>query len=363
MIARGWGMAEVDSLHPGFKNVASLSSLRHVALKFTAYGDVVTSKDELGSRKTYRTYSPDIRVGIPVIKSRLALTAGFAVERSTQYDTAVGRTWYAFDDTLTGIEQFERSGTLFRVPLGAAWQVIKGLSISGTVNLENGTVREDLFQIYQTPNDGSGKPLYEPTGRIQDDSYHGSSLTWSVLLAPFSRLQLAAAWTPAHDVDVDRRLYLDGVSARYNSSWKMKVPDLYRAGIAARIAGRWSIGGDYQLQKYGEFVGWDNWVDQMEDEFTASVGIERKQDQVRRGGFNNLPVRIGASHRQWGYLVGGEPVIEQTLSLGTGFPFRANLGQLDVAFSYSRIGEMAKNGMESTLWRLTISVTGLERWW
>jgi hypothetical protein len=61
--------------------------------------------------------------------------------------------------------------------------------------------------------------------------------------------------------------------------------------------------------------------------------------------------------------VGDNPVDEMSVSVGTGFPFRQNLGELDVAVSYGTIGDLEKNGLESTVWRLTISVTGLERWW
>ena len=58
-----------------------------------------------------------------------------------------------------------------------------------------------------------------------------------------------------------------------------------------------------------------------------------------------------------------EVVEEKTVSVGTGFPFRQSLGALDVALSYGIIGELEKNGMETEVWRLTISVTGLEHWW
>ena len=101
----------------------------------------------------------------------------------------------------------------------------------------------------------------------------------------------------------------------------------------------------------------------MEDEYSLSVGLERKPGRKRRGGLSNLPVRLGASLKRWAYRVGGEPIDERTISLGTGFPFRHNLGSLDVALSYGIIGDLEKNGMETETWRLTISVTGLERWW
>jgi hypothetical protein len=51
------------------------------------------------------------------------------------------------------------------------------------------------------------------------------------------------------------------------------------------------------------------------------------------------------------------------ISVGTGFPFGQNLGALDLALSYGIIGELEPNGLETTFWRLTLSVTGLEKWW
>ena len=52
-----------------------------------------------------------------------------------------------------------------------------------------------------------------------------------------------------------------------------------------------------------------------------------------------------------------------TFSAGTGFPFGQKMGSLDLGVSYSMIGSLADNGLESRIWRLTVSVTGLERWW
>ena len=94
MVGRGgWGMAVVDSLNPGFKNLASLYSLHHLVLKFTGYGENIESQDTRGERMNSQVYVPDVWVAGPVIKDRLALTAGFVVHRSTQYNTLIDTTW------------------------------------------------------------------------------------------------------------------------------------------------------------------------------------------------------------------------------------------------------------------------------
>ena len=115
MIGRGgWGMAVQDSLNPGFLNVASLTALRHVAVKFTAYGEKNKSSDENGSRTTHRTLIPDIRVGLPIIKGRLAFSTGIQLGRSFEYRTLTTTTWVTDSDTLTGERQFRREIFLTR---------------------------------------------------------------------------------------------------------------------------------------------------------------------------------------------------------------------------------------------------------
>ena len=108
----------------------------------------------------------------------------------------------------------------------------------------------------------------------------------------------------------------------------------------------------------------------MEDEYSLSVGLERRMGRARRGGWSNLPIRLGASYRRWAYGVGGgpeaekgNPIDEKMVSVGTGFPFTQSLGSLDLALSYGIIGDLKVNGLETTIWRLTVSVTGLEAWW
>lgn len=359
----GWGMAVTDSINPGFKNLASLAAVRHVVIKFTGYGDRMDAEDSHGTRELSRVVTPDIRVAAPVIKGRLALTAGFLVHRSTQYhtfkDTLFGEAW---GDTIWGNEQYARSGSRFRVPLGGALELFKGLSLSGAINLENGTITGTVNNFFTFPATSQG-PIYQTNVKETYDEFHGTSQTWGVILNPFSWFQLGASWTPAHQVDVDRKVTQFGVTERAYGSYAIEMPDEYMAGIQLNPVGRWRLGADGQFQAFSEFTGPEEWMVDMEDEYSLSVGLERKLGRKRRGGFSNLPVRLGASLKRWAYRVGGEPIEERMISLGTGFPFRHNLGSLDVALSYGIIGDLEKNGMETQTWRLTISVTGLERWW
>ncbi len=369
MVGRGgWGMAVTDSLNPGFKNLASLYSLHHLVLKFTGYGQNIESQDTRGERMNSRVFVPDVRVAGPVIKDRLALTAGFVVHRSTQYHTLIDTLWgEVWGDSVTGNEQFTRVGNRFKVPIGGALKILPGISVSGAVNIEAGSIIGTVDNQFTSPffldGNGNPQPIYQSNVKETKDEFHGTSQTWGVLLNPFSWFQLGASWTPAHRIESTRKVTQFGVSARNISSYTMEMPDEYMAGFQLRPFGRWRLGADAQFQEFSKFTGPDEWMADMEDEFSLSAGLERAQGRSRKGGFSNLPLRVGASFKRWAYRVGGNVIDEKTVSVGTGFPFRQNLGELDLAISYSLVGDLEKNGLESTVWRLTLTVTGLERWW
>ncbi len=359
----GWGMAVYDSLNPGFLNVASLSALRHVAVRFTVYGEKTISEDEQGSRTTHRTLIPDVRVGLPIIKSRLAFSTGFQVNRSFEYRTMSEMTWFAIEDTITGNQQFIRDGSLWQVPMGLSLKVFNGFSLGATIGLVNGTIRESMTNFYLFPAAPNGSPLYLASGTEQKDEFSGTMTSWSIHLGSPNSLALGASYTPAHDLSVNRKVSMGGVGAKYNTTWTLDVPDTYRAGFQARLSTRWQVGADATMQKFSNFEGNQDWAGDMIDEYSLAVGLEKVVGFERHGGSGNMPLRLGARYRRWGFLVNGAEVEEKTFSIGTGFPFRKKMGMMDIALSYSLIGDMANNARESKVWRGTISVSGLEKWW
>jgi hypothetical protein len=184
MLGRGgWGLTETDSLNPGFKNLASTAWVRQIALSLTAYGETGSHESPAASRRTYRTYVPDLRVALPVRKGELALTAGFKLERATGWHTKVDSTWVVGQDsplgttTLSGNAQFEREGSVFKVPLGVAWRALPTLAGAVSLNLERGSLRESLADYFTAPATSNGVPLYRSVIAVTEDQFAGTSAT------------------------------------------------------------------------------------------------------------------------------------------------------------------------------------------
>ncbi len=370
MLGRGgWGLAVADSLHPGFKNPASTAAIRQVALTLTGYGESAGHDSPQASRSTYRTYLPDARAVVPVIKGELAFSAGFKLERGTSWHTKVDSTWSVWDATLTGSEQFEREGSTFKVPLGLAWRAHEKLSAAVAVNLERGSLRETLAAYFNSPAGASGVPLYRSVIAVAEDQFTGTSATLAALATPVRDVRVGVTWTGEHTVDGRRKSELGGVAERTFTDFELRRPAELALGVAAGLGGRWEAGLDVRRQDWRRFVApaaWlaqPDWQAELVDELQWGLGVERGRGTARRAGWANLPLRLGVGWHRWPYQVGGSEVIERSVSVGTGFPLRGEAGTLDVGLTWGRIGDGGDNGLSSTYLRLAVSVTGLEAWW
>ena len=366
----GWGMAESDTLIPAFKNLAGLAGLTYVAVLISGYGErrEIETATEVGAdvRRTYRVLTPNLRFVLPIGREFGAFSAGFRARRATQYTTVKPGSWPINDNDVFGEEQYQRQGTQFEIPLGVSIRFTKRIQLAGSLNLINGNIKEYLTTLFVNP---SGQ--FAPSERVQRDEFDGASTSIYLLLTPLKFFRLGGSYTPAYGVTMKRKVNLNGVAQAAESSFRLNMPQEWAAGAALFLGPRWQIGADFELRAFSEFTGYEPWEGE-EDEWTWSAGIERRGARVRDGGWSNIPFRLGVMRRHWGYRVGDvsdpasaqpQPVEETLVSIGTGFPFRSGMGHMDVAFSYGWVGDKELNGNVDHIYRLSISVAGLEKWW
>jgi len=363
----GWGMTVQDTLAPGFKNLAGLAGINKVTFQLTGFGQSVSTEAADADRSTFRTYAPNIRVAFPMLSSRAALTAGFRVRRSSQYRAQQELSLNAWGDEVNFYELFVRDGTQFEVPLGIAGRLGGGVAIGFSVNLIRGTMIETLDDVFWESDVGGVDQLtsypFVRSRRELKDIFDGTSTTFSLLWNPVGGLKFGAAYTPRHNVVTARTLSLASVASRKNSSFTVWMPVEWSVGTQIPLSSRWRFGADFDLCQFSQLRGRWEWEQDMKDERTFSCGFERIRGQLRRGGSSNLPLRIGFSQRNWGYLVNEHEIVERSMSVGIGFPLHRHEGQVDIASTYGIIGDLSDNGSSSKYIRFSVTITGLEKWW
>jgi len=214
----GWGLAETDTLVPGFKNLAGLAEVDNVVLLLNGYFErrriETVTTEAAGSRKTARVLTPNARVAFPLKGKYATLSAGFLSRRATEYTSVKPNSWLLGDVVVIGEEQFERRGTQFEIPLAFSLRLLRGLSIAASLNLISGNIRQTVTDIFLQPTDINGRPLYRPVESINRYEFSGVSGSSYVLFSPFRWLHLGGVYTPSHHVTVEQTQFMDGVASQ-----------------------------------------------------------------------------------------------------------------------------------------------------
>ena len=348
----GWGLADRDTLVPGALNQAALADLRYAQLLFSGRGVRTLDSGPERDRTTWRTQLPSVRLAVPLRDARLALHTGFNMKRSFVYESFHVYDIERFGEPVPVDEEYERTGNLVEIPVGLAWRPLDALALGVSVNLVRGIVEDRVTQEFGGPGANEYVERLDPKG---------SSFTVSGLWEAPGPFSLGASLTTAHDLDVERSVELGAVAGDFSATETVSMPAAYRAGFMIDLGRHWRFGADGAYTAFGDLGPDTVWGPHVRDEWSVAVGFERRMHRLARARDYAMPLRFGVRWGRWGHTLGGEPIDERAVSLGTGLPFRNWLGTIDMAVSYAWIGDEAKNGWESQELSLGLSISGLER--
>jgi hypothetical protein len=196
----------------------------------------------------------------------------------------------------------------------------------------------------------------------------GVTVTLGVLADPFRWLRLGATYSPAVDLDVETRTTIEdgrvgGTTTALRRDLELsqaRYPSVVRAGGSARFASRWLLAADYLWQNWEDWSGRLYGAEAAATEWCLGGGIEARPHRSRK--WSQLAYRAGGSYAVWAHKLGGNEISQKSVHFGLGWGLRDDLGRLDVAVEYARIGDLARNGYEENRWGFVVSLNGQEAW-
>ncbi len=76
-----------------------------------------------------------------------------------------------------------------------------------------------------------------------------------------------------------------------------------------------------------------------------------------------IAYRLGFSYQPYFSLdPDGKTITEKWITMGIGFPISRSASQIDIAFAFGKRGSIKTNGLSENLFRLSLSITGGEKW-
>jgi len=356
--ARAMGVLGVglgDTQTAATLNPASFGLLDRMTLSLVAGASVHTARDAtLENQRTDATF-PHIRAALP-LPGRLVFSIGFVGLRNYRSEFVLPRQSVG---PYTYRDNFDRSGTLYTVPLGLSRIVTSRLWVGATADFVLGTVDEAW-----TTN---GDSLLALRTRRRD-GMNGTSVSLGALVDPPRWLRLGVSWSSPSTLDVESRTTIEdarvgGAGAPLRDDTALltaRYPGTFRGGASAHFGKKLVLTGDYL---YRDWKDWDGRLYAAAATTTESrVGGGFEIYPHRSPRWRKFGYRFGVSQETWPYKLGGADITQTTIHFGSGFQLRGGAGRLDMAVERSWIGDLATNGYEENRWAFVFSVTGQETW-
>lgn len=357
----GVGYAYRDSMNASVMTPTQLADLRRVTIGLSTSFERRRSEDAFGRLTRNGIDTPTVRIGLPLL-GRAGVGTGFAARRATQW--TVER---PFSSDPSVEERIEREGTRFVVPLQIGVRVHEKLTLGAGLGLERGTVRMRYQLDLPAAND-------KDPAEVREDVYRGVSPQLAVALHDLGPLSVAAHWVGSTDATVDIRQRGVALSNREDGQREDTLPGRIGVGIRLDLPGAWSAGMDFERESWSDYEGrafvYDDQGNfdpagattyELRDEEEWRVAVEREAQPF--GLRQTTPLRLGAYHRTWHYELGGRELKEYGVAVGTGLSLSAGWARTDFALGWSSIGDVDDNGARESMWRLTLSIAGGERWY
>ena len=298
---------------------------------------------------------PHARIALP-IPGRLVLSAGFVGQRNfsgqfTLPEAGAGGLGYTQD--------FDRSGTLYTMPVGIARAFGSRVKVGATFDFVFGTVDE----AWTTTGDSL---LALKTRRR--DTFSGRTVTLGTLLQPWAPLRLGLSVTPGMDLDRSARTTIEdarlvgGTTALRDTTVLSEVqfPVSWRAGASADLGTHWTLVADALRRDWSDYDGRLYGAESLGLESRVGAGVEFRPQ--RPDWWGRIAYRAGVSRTTWPQRVGGNRVRETAVHIGTGLDLKGGFGRLDLGFEYGRTGDLDRNGQQESSWRFLLGLSGQETW-
>jgi hypothetical protein len=337
-------------------NPASHAALDRMTLSVMGLAGQRTSVDSRAEDQQGMARFPHARFALP-IPGPLVASIGFVGLRNFRSSFVLP------PDNFSGIgfvQSFERSGTLYTVPIGLAGSVGSWLQLGATLDLVFGTSDESWTT--------QGDSIMALRTRRRD-TFSGNSATFGVLVRPWPALRVGLTASPSIGLDVSTHETVEnarpgstGVPWRDTSSLRtVDSPSTLRAGASFDISKHWMVVADGLRRDWSVYDGRLYGAEGAGLESRVGGGIEYRPARPVTW-WGRMSYRAGVSRTTWPQRLGGNRLRENAVHVGAGFDLRGGHGRLDLGFEYGRTGSLETNGYRESSWRFLLGFSGQESW-
>ena len=332
-------------------NPAARADLRSVTFSIVEVLELGSARAGDETAELNRFQLPQLMIAVP-IRRGLVFSLGYMTNFMGKGDFAYPS---YVDDVPVHYEVYKHRSSLFTAPLSLAWKARDWLSVSASLELERGMIRNDIDLEFYESN-------YDDAEASRSRSFAGESFAVALLARIHPRLYIGGLYEYEVEYEVDEKITYTRSEFDTNRLWKTTLPGAFGAGISAGLTERWWLSGHYWMREAPEPTGFPQLEGSIGEESLIAVGLERRRDNDG-GFFHRIPLRIGYYQNQWHLEVpAGEPVISRFFTAGTSFSLPGGPGRIDLSLELGQIGSLDTNGADERMARLGFGFSLAEPW-
>lgn len=269
----------------------------------------------------------------------------------------------------------EGSGGLHQLYLGAAWNIIKPLSLGFNISYLWGEYNRSVATS-SSANINTLSKIYA----ADISSYKlDIGLQYEQKIGKQDFLTIGATWSPGHDLHSDPSCMLISKNASISKSDTttftisngLMLPETYGLGISYSHAKKFRAGADFVMQKWGsvDFPHFDGNTyalrsGLLKDSYRVKAGVEWTPRVMSRKFFERVTYRLGVGYATpYYYIHEQEGPKEIGASVGFGIPIINGFNNRSVLnISGQWVKRSADNLINENTFRINIGLTFNERW-
>jgi hypothetical protein len=340
-----------DSVSAVSANVATLADLKRMT--FSLVEIVAFSNVHSGDATAYenRFLLPSVMVAVP-LRPGVVLATGYRTRFEGKGDISFA---HPIAGSPTGYEVYDHRSSLFTVPLTVAWKPLAWAQIGGALQLERGSIRDNV-QVDFTASD------FVSAQSRRERVFSGTSWNVSALVQVHPRLSLGGGLNTAVRYHVDETFTYTRAELDSASAWHFTLPLSWEVGAAVGVTDRWYLASHFWQRRAPQPEGFPQLAGSIEDERLVSFGIERRSSP-RGGFFSRAPLRLGLYEDRWHLeFPAGHPVKSRFVTFGSGFRLPGGPSAIDVSLELGQIGSMSDNGVDERVVRIGLGIGASEEW-
>ena len=318
-----------------------------------AFENTESKWDDLIGKYNYYNLQ-NVNIAVPIISRKLVVALGLSP--ITKSDFSAESDFY-LNNGSKYTKKIINKGGLNRFSLSLATSFKNKIFCGLTFNHNFGKIEENWKVIYE-------QDTYVTTSDKIISKLWGPSINMGVMVNVKPNFTVGAIFNQGLNLSANNNIeHISGIDSEINKT-KLKIPYYWGLGTSYILKEKIRFSSDFIYRPWSGIKFNDKNIQNANDGFFWAMGIEKLSTTKRIVKYyERISYKLGFNFIKSNYQdINGNDVNKYMVTTGIGLPYYHGWGRIDIALGYGKCGNLDKNLVEESTYKLMLSISGGEKW-